>query len=245
MASIDLPSPDPGLEPDVLARLQSALGHSFADPGLPFLALTHSSYSNERGREDNYERLEFLGDAVLGLITSEWLYRRFPEEPEGRLAKLKSFLVSATVLSEFGRGLGLGEMLHLGIGEDRSGGRSKASILSDALEALIGAVYLDGGLEQARPLVEQVLEQGLERRNRVSHTDSKTRLQELTQGAGLGLPRYDLVAETGPDHEKRFTVECHLDGRLLSVAEGRSKKTAEQAAAAEALGCLDLPQGDS
>ena len=244
MAGFDSTAPDP-LDPEVLSRLEEALGHAFEDASLPALALTHSSYSNERSREDNYERLEFLGDAVLGLVTSQWLYFRFAEEPEGKLAKLKSYLVSAAVLSEFSRSLGLGEMLRLGIGEDRSGGRKKASILSDALEALIGAIYLDGGLEEARPLIERVLEQGLDRRSRATHTDSKTRLQELTQGAGLGLPSYRLIAETGPDHEKRFTVECHLEGKLVGAAEGRSKKTAEQAAAAEALGRLDLSRDDS
>ncbi|MCG8458741.1 MAG: ribonuclease III [Holophagales bacterium] len=233
------------LETSALLRLEVALGHRFSDRSLPALALTHSSYSNERGFEHNYERLEFLGDSVLGLLTSEWLFHRFPDEPEGRLAKLKSFLVSAPVLAEYARALGLGELLLLGVGEERSGGRDKPSILADVLEAFYGALYLDGGLRTVRPVVERGLERGLEGRRKVRHADAKTRLQELTQASGLGLPEYRLIAESGPDHDKRFRVECHLDAEHVAVAEGRSKKAAEQAAAAAVLGQLDLPQGGS
>ncbi len=130
--------------------IEDALGYLFKDPGLLRTALTHRSYSNERGERDNYERLEFLGDAVLGLVSSRWLYDRYPEEPEGLLAKRKSFLVSAPVLARFGESLGLGPELRLGVGEARSGGSAKASILADAVEAVLGAVYLDGGLAAAR-----------------------------------------------------------------------------------------------
>ena len=229
-------------EGDVLAALYGALGYRFRDAKLPILALTHSSFSNEKGQEDNYERLEFLGDAVLGLAASQWLYARFPAATEGRLAKLKSFLVSAPALADFARSAGLGERLRLGVGEERSGGRDKTSILADSLEALFGAIYLDGGFEAARPLIERVLGRALERRGSIRHNDAKTQLQELTQGAGLGLPSYEMVDETGPDHQKRFTVEVWLDGRLIGGAEGRSKKAAEQAAAADALrGLADPP----
>ncbi len=230
---------------DNLSSLEAALNHKFNDRSLPRLALTHSSFSNEQGQEDNYERLEFLGDAVLGLVTSQWLYNRFSEEPEGRLAKLKSFLVSSPVLADFARSIDLGDHLLLGIGEQRSGGRNKSSILADSIEALFGAIYLDAGLEPARRLIVQVLERGLDRRSKIRPADSKTHLQELTQGAGYGLPTYKLTEETGPDHDKRFTVECRLDGRRIGHATGRSKKNAEQAAAAAALETLDLPFSDA
>lgn len=228
-----------------ISALETSLGHRFSDPQLPRVALTHSSYSNEQGREDNYERLEFLGDSVLGLVASQWLYVRFSEESEGRLAKLKSFLVSTQVLADFARSIDLGSHLLLGVGEERSGGREKASILADALEALFGAIYLDAGLESARHLIHQVLVRGLERRSKIRPTDSKTRLQELTQGAGFGLPVYRLVEETGPDHDKRFTVECRLEGRLIGKATDRSKKSAEQAAAGVALDRLGNPDSES
>lgn len=222
-----------------LPALEKALGHRFKDPELPRLALTHSSYSNEQGREDNYERLEFLGDAVLGLVASDWLYFRFAEEPEGRLAKLKSFLVSTAVLADFAESIDLGSHLQLGVGEERSGGRRKPSILADALEALFGAIYLDAGIEPARNLIVQVLQRGLDRRGKIRPSDSKTRLQELTQGAGKGLPVYRLRDESGPDHDKRFSVECLLDGELIGEATDRSKKSAEQAAAQVALDHLE------
>ncbi|MEM8931266.1 MAG: ribonuclease III, partial [Acidobacteriota bacterium] len=186
----------------------------------------------------NYERLEFLGDAVLGLLASEWLYHRYADKPEGQLAKLKSFLVSTPVLADFARSLDLGQRLQLGVGEERSGGRDKPSILADAVEALLGAIYLDGGLPPARALVGRILERGLAQRGRIHPADAKTRLQELTQGAGLGLPSYRLIGEEGPDHAKRFTVECYFDDRCVARAEGRSKKAAEQSAAAAALDVL-------
>jgi ribonuclease III len=224
--------------------IEEALGYTFGDPELLRVALTHRSYSNEHGERDNNERLEFLGDAVLGLVTSRWLYDRDPEKPEGRLAKRKSFLVSAPVLARFGESIGLGPELRLGVGEARSGGHAKASILADAVEALFGAVYLDGGLEAAREIIEPVLEDALERRSRMTHADPKTRLQELVQGRGWALPRYRVVAEIGPDHRKQFTVECAVEERVLGAAEGGSKKVAEQRAAAEALERLDLGGGE-
>ncbi len=224
--------------------LEAALGYTFEDPGLLRIALTHRSWANERGEPDSYERLEFLGDAVLGLVASRWLFDRHPEWPEGRLTKRKSFVVSAPMLARFARRLELGPELRLGIGEGRSGGSAKASILADAVEAIFGAVYLDGGLEAAAAVIEPFLEQALEKRSRLSHADAKTRLQELAQANGWGLPEYRVAAETGPDHCKRFAVECAVDGLLAGAAEGRSKKAAEQAAAAAALERLDLP-GDA
>ncbi|MEM6795925.1 MAG: ribonuclease III, partial [Acidobacteriota bacterium] len=182
------------------AALEDAFGYRFLDPSLAILALTHSSQSNERGREDNYERLEFLGDAVLGLVASQWLYRTFPRAPEGELAKLKSFLVSTPVLADFARSVDLGSHLRLGVGEERSGGREKISLLADGVEALFGAIYLEGGLDAALPVVEKVVESGYARRHQIQHHDAKTRLQELAQGAGMELPVYELVGESGPDH---------------------------------------------
>lgn len=218
-----------------LQRLEDRIDYVFTDEALPVRALTHSSWSNEQGLDDNYERLEFLGDAVLGLVTSQWLFLRYPDRSEGRLAKLKSYLVSAPVLADYARAVELGPMLRVGVGEERSGGREKKSILADVVEALFGAIYLDGGFEATRPLIERVLERGLEARGRIAPADSKTHLQELLQGEGRGLPTYRLVETTGPDHRKTFHVECVLAGEVLGSADGRSKKSAEQQAAAQAL----------
>ncbi len=220
--------------------IENALRYRFKDPDLLRVALTHRSYSNERGEKDNYERLEFLGDAVLGMVASRWLYDRYPREPKGWLAKRKSFLVSAPVLARFAASIGVGPALRLGVGEARSGGRTKTSILADAVEAIFGAVYLDGGLDAAREIIERFLADAVEERSSVFHTDPKTRLQELVQARGWALPRYRVVTETGPDHRKRFTVECTVEGEVAGLAEGGSKKLAEQRAAAAALERLDL-----
>jgi len=235
-------------EPEVIesayAELEAAIGHTFRDRELLRMALTHRSYSNERGEDGNYERLEFLGDAVLGLVSSHWLYERFPDQPEGELAKLKGFVVSARVLSRHARAIGVGARLRLGVGEKRSGGRFKASILADAMESIFGAVYLDAGLEAARKVILPILDLALAARSRISHADAKTALQERIQGQGGGLPIYRMVKESGPDHRKLFTVECLLEGEVAGVAEGASKKQAEQRAAAAALEKLDLPEGE-
>ena len=223
--------------------IEEAIGFTFADGDLLRVALTHRSYANERGEKDNYERLEFLGDAVLGLIASRWLYERFPEEPEGWLAKQKSFLVSAAVLARHAESIGVGPEIRLGVGEARSGGSAKASILADTVEAIFGAIYLDGGLDAAGAVIERYLEASLERRSRLTVADAKTRLQELVQGRGLGLPVYRVRGESGPDHCKRFTVECSVDGDVVGVCDGGSKKAAEQGAAAAALQQLDLAPG--
>jgi ribonuclease-3 len=179
--------------------------------------------------------MEFLGDAVLGLATAEWLFERYPEEPEGHLSKLKSSLVSARSLARFARHLELGPVLLLGIGEERSGGRTKRSLLADSMEAVFGAVYLDGGMKAARKVIGALLEGVTGSEEAPVPTDAKTELQELTQAQGWELPEYQLVREEGPDHDKRFTVECRIQGRLAGTGEGRSKKIAEQVAAAVAL----------
>jgi ribonuclease-3 len=216
--------------------LEKRLGYRFKRSDLLELAVTHRSWANERSVPEHYERLEFLGDSVLGLISAEWLYARHPELPEGELSKLKAQLVSRQTLARHAEELELGDSLKIGVGEDRSGGRTKASLLADSLEAVFGAIYLDGGLEPARKAIERMLEAGFEER-RAGQTvaDSKTQLQEVSQALGWDLPEYRITASTGPDHNKVFVVECWLAGELSGSGEGPSKKVAEQRAAADAL----------
>jgi len=209
--------------------LEKSLGHRFKRADLLELAVTHRSWANEQGIPEHYERLEFLGDAVLGMITAEWLYQSHPELPEGELSKRKAQLVSRPALAHHAEKIDLGPTLRIGIGEDRSGGRTKASLLADSMEAVFGAVYLDGGLEAARNVILPMLEEaGLA-------ADAKTQLQEVTQALGWDLPEYRLTGASGPDHSKLFTVECWVGGELAGRGEGPSKKMAEQKAAAEAL----------
>lgn len=219
------------------------LGYAFRDPRLLETALTHRSWANERSTDGTYERLEFLGDAVLGLLAAEWLYRRHDEAPEGELSRRKSYLVSEGVLADEGRRLALGEVLRLGVGEERSGGREKTSLLADALEAVIGAVYLDGGLTAVRPLVARLLERAAAAGPPLALRDAKSRLQEITQAQERELPSYRHVGAEGPDHEKIFTVECRVGERLVAVGQGGSKKLAEQRAAAAALAVLEAGPG--
>jgi ribonuclease-3 len=229
---------------EVMERaLEQSLGHTFRDRDLLLLAFTHRSYSNERGDDSagaDYERLEFLGDSVLGLVTCQWLYERYPDQPEGELSRRKSFLVSAPVLSHHGKELGVGPLLRLGIGEERSGGRFKASILADVVEALFGAVYLDGGMEAAQRAIRLLLVRAADEGQDANEADAKTVLQERLQASGRPLPSYHLVAAEGPDHAKTFTVECRVEGSRAGIAHGRSKKVAEQGAASAALEALDL-----
>ena len=226
----------------LLRRFQDRLGYRFRRPDLLERALTHRSYANENDLEENYERLEFLGDAVLGLATAEWLYRESPERQEGELTRSKGHLVSARVLAAVAEALELGPILLLGVGEDRSGGRSKGSLLADALEAVVGAVFRDGGYEAARRVVAGLLERAPRPPRGIDSRDAKTRLQELLQARGQGQPIYHELAASGPDHEKRFTVQCLLDGRPLGAGVGRSKKQAEQRAASAALAVLDAAE---
>lgn len=221
--------------------LEKRLGYRFKAPELLEQALTHRSWAHEREEAVvHYERLEFLGDAVLGLITAEQLYRDHPDLPEGELSKRKSFLVSRDVLARRGEELGLGELLRLGVGEERSGGRAKASLLADAVEAVLGAIYLDGGLDAARRALAALFTTGLARPGG-GPTDAKTVLQETVQARGWPLPEYQLVDQAGPDHAKRFTVEVRLRGEPAGHGHGRSKKLAEQEAAAVALAALEAP----
>lgn len=216
---------------------EKALGHKFSDRKLLEMALTHRSFANEQGRRTHYERLEYLGDAVLGLVAAEWLYAKFPDEAEGELSRRKSWMVSARLLFRRAKQLGLGELLMLGVGEERSGGRDKVNLLADSLEAVFGAVYLDGGFKAARAVILPLLEISLSEREAATF-DAKTRLQELVQARGWELPEYRVAGEEGPDHSKRFTIECWLAGSLAGTGAGESKKLAEQRAAATALAAL-------
>ncbi len=224
---------------DLLRGFEDRLGYRFRRAQLLERALTHRSYANENGLEENYERLEFLGDAVLGLATAERLFAETPERQEGELTRSKGHLVSSRVLAEVAEELELGPLLRLGVGEERSGGRSKGSLLADALEAVLGAVFRDGGYEEARRVVVSLLARAPRPARGIDARDAKTKLQELAQARGQGQPSYVEVAASGPDHDKRFTVECVLDGRTLGAGIGRSKKRAEQRAASAALAVLE------
>jgi ribonuclease III len=234
-----------------LDALEALLGYAFADRERLRAALTHRSFANEQGPGaiDN-ERLEFLGDAVLDLIVGHLLMQRCPDLDEGALSVTRSQVVSEAGLSSVARQLDLGRFLYLGKGEERSGGRDKPSILSGAFEAVIAAVYLDGGFDAAQTLVSRFFTQPLESLELGSSGDFKTRLQEICQASHRAAPTYAVVGERGPDHDKTFEVAVMLGPRELARAEGKSKKAAEQRAAAAALarleaGALDAPLGES
>ena len=208
------------------------------DPELLTRALTHRSYAYENGGLPTNERLEFLGDSVLGLVVTDTLYRSHPDLPEGQLAKLRAAVVNMRALAEVGRQLDLGTFVRLGRGEEGTGGRDKASILADTLEALIGAVYLDQGLAEAAALVHRLFDPLIEQSASLgAGLDWKTSLQELTASANLGVPEY-VLEESGPDHAKSFTALAMVAGEVLGAGEGRSKKEAEQQAAAAAWQAL-------
>jgi ribonuclease-3 len=225
-----------------LAVLEHKLGHVFSDRELLERALTHTSHIYERPSEgppagDN-EQLEFLGDAILGFVVSECLVRCNPGFPEGRLSKLKAHLVSAARLHEVAQDLGLGEFLFLGRGEEMSGGRGKKALLSDAVEALIAALYVDAGLDVARSFIEGRVIGGIETPEEgqdAAVTDHKSALQETAQALKLPAPRYVVVEEDGPEHSKTFTVEVRLGKDWVSKAQGQSKKSAGQKAAQQVL----------
>ena len=215
------------------SALQQDLGVT-VDPDLLTLALTHRSYAYENGGLPTNERLEFLGDSVLGIVVTETLYLQFPEWPEGQLAKLRAAVVNATALADVARGLDLGEYVYLGRGEETTGGRDKSSILADTLEAVIGAVFLDSGIDVARDVLHRLFDGLIERAAELgAGLDWKTSLQEAAALAGLGSPEYR-VTDIGPDHAKEFSAEVVLDGQVLGGGSGRSKKLAEQRAASAA-----------
>jgi ribonuclease-3 len=221
--------------------LEQAVGHRFRQPRLLGEALTHSSAAGGAARRggvgQGYERLEFLGDRVLGLVVADMLFRRFSSEEEGALARRLAVLVSSEALARVADVIELGRHLVLAKGEEESGGRANPATLADACEALIAALYLDGGLTAARGFVERhwtlLMDQDLR-----PPQDAKTALQEWAQGAGLPLPAYTVVATAGPAHEPLFTIEVRVEGHQPAVASGRSKRAAEQAAASSLLGRL-------
>ena len=216
--------------------LEKNLGYTFKNKSLLLNALTHSSYANEvRGGETSNERLEFLGDSVLSIIVSEYLYSEFSKLPEGELTKLRASLVCEKSLCAFSRELEVGKFLRLGRGEDKGGGRERNSILADAFEAILAAIYLDGGIEVARKHVMRFILSELEHTDDEVFKDYKTALQEIIQRNPEETVSYILTAESGPDHDKRFTVEVHLNSNVIGVGSGKSKKQAEQMAAKQAL----------
>ncbi len=220
---------------DTTKRMMDKIGYTFRDPQLLENALTHSSYANEgnRGLRSN-ERLEFLGDSVLGFITAGYLFAN-ADGQEGELTRLRASLVCEKALSSYARELGLGECLLLGKGEQRGGGAERASILADAFEAVIAALYLDGGLKVAETFILPFLKEELSHQRRPQFRDYKTALQEIVQQNPEERLEYELKGESGPDHNKRFTVEVHLNSNVIGTGRGRSKKEAEQLAAREAL----------
>lgn len=218
-----------------LEEFQEKIGYHFAGEGLLRQALTHSSYANERHmrKHADNERLEFLGDAVLEIVSSDFLYRAYPDKTEGDLTKLRASLVCEPTLALCTRELRLGDYLFIGRGEESTGGRERDSVLSDALEAVIGAIYLDGGISAAGDFIRRFILTDIEHK-KLFH-DCKTSLQEVVQAQGGEMLSYRLVGEEGPDHDKRFTAEALVGGRVLGRGTGRTKKAAEQEAAYQSL----------
>ena len=220
---------------DRLKELEEKIDYRFRNPQLLRQALIHSSYANERHlkKHSDNERLEFLGDAVLELTSSEFLYEKYPDYAEGQLTKLRASLVCEPTLAFCTQELDLGRFLYLGKGEDHSGGRKRKSILSDALEAVIGAIYLDGGFANAKEFVLKYILTDIEHKQ--LFFDSKTILQEVVQAKGNYALEYKVVHEAGPDHDKHFWVEVQMDETTIGAGEGHTKKAAEQEAAYQAL----------
>lgn len=218
-------------------ELESKLQYRFKDRTLLGTALSHSSYANEnksKGLSSN-ERLEFLGDSVLGMVVADRLYRDYPGMPEGQMTKLRSELVCEQSLFGVAKTLDLGKHIYLGRGEEHSGGRQRESILADAVEALIAALYLDGGMEKAKAFIEKFVLSGDKTRELTPNTDYKTSLQEIIQRSPGQALSYELVSESGPDHNKTFDVRVLVNDKTIGVGSGRTKKEAEQNAAKNAL----------
>ncbi len=216
-------------------ELEEKLGYRFRDRGLLEHAMTHSSYANEHrgaGLTSN-ERLEFLGDSVLGVVVADYLFRKHPDMPEGELTRTRAALVCEGSLHEVARSLGLGRYLRLGRGEDAGGGRSRPSILADATEAMLAAVYLDGGMGAVRPIIRALILD--KEQEKAADRDYKTALQELVQRRPGAAVSYRLVRESGPDHCRSFEMEASVDGEVIGTGAGRTKKEAEQMAAKAAL----------
>ena len=223
-----------------MTALEERLGYSFRNRALLETAVTHSSYANENRASGIVcnERLEFLGDSVLGVTVADFLYRYFPDMPEGRMTRLRAELVCEQSLHRVALELHLGDYLRLGKGEEHNGGRERASILSDAVEAVIAAMYLDAGMETAAGFIHRCLLDDVRAIETPSFTDYKTALQELVQRQSGQVLSYELVGEEGPDHAKTFRMQVCLNGEPVGFGTGRTKKEAEQTAAANALEAL-------
>ena len=220
----------------MIHQLETVIGYRFKDPGLLQMALTHTSYANEsRVPVQHNERLEFLGDSVLQLVSADYLFHAYADRPEGDLTRIRASLVSEGALFQFAQEIGLGEYLRLGKGEERCGGRTRPSVVSDAFEALIAALYLDGGMDAARKFILPFITEG-----KHAEADYKTKLQEVVQQNPEERLSYVVEQETGPDHDKHFVVAVHFNSNCIARGEGRSKKAAEQRAAREALKLMGL-----
>lgn len=221
------------------SEFEKIIGYEFKNRAYLETALTHSSYANEKQlSRDCNERLEFLGDSVLGVITAEYFYHNLNHLPEGEMTKKRAACACEKSLCEFARKIGLGRFLLLGRGEEHTGGRNRASILADAFEAVIGAIYLDGGLENARKFVLDFVKEAAAKQ--MSFKDYKTELQEIIQKNPAEHLTYVLVGESGPDHDKRFEVEVRLNSNVMGCGMGKSKKLAEQEAARQALELMGI-----
>ncbi len=216
-------------------QLEEKIGYKYKNPNLLLEALTHSSFANEQkiNKRGDYERLEFLGDAVLELVTSEFLFRTNPDMPEGKLTRLRASMVCEPSLAYCARDIELNKYLRLGKGEEMTGGRHRDSIISDAMEAVIGSLYLDGGFSVAHDFIHKFVLSDLD--DKILFYDAKTVLQEMIQEQPQGSLSYLLIKEEGPDHDKSFWVEAYVNGEALSKGCGRTKKAAEQQAAYEAI----------
>ena len=220
----------------MIKDLEQAIGYRFQNITLLQNALTHSSYANERWHDASRsnERLEFLGDSVLGMVVAEYLYKNFPNRPEGELTKMRADMVCEQTLAAVAAKVDLGRHMLLGHGEERFGGRNRGSILADAVEALIAACFLDGGLEAAKGIIQRFILTDVPV-NKLHNTDYKTALQELVQQKKKQVLSYQLVEERGPDHDKHFVVEVSLNGKVVGTGSGSAKKRAEQQAARNAM----------
>ena len=223
----------------MIKDLEAAIGYRFGNITLVQNALTHSSYANERWHDSlrSNERLEFLGDSILGMVVAEHLYKNFPNRPEGELTRMRADMVCEQSLANVAEKISLGQHLLLGHGEERFGGRTRASILADAVESLIAAAFLDGGMEAARRFIERFILTDVPVK-KLHNVDYKTALQELVQQKKDQTITYTLTGESGPDHDKQFQVEVSLNGTVIGMGVGTSKKRAEQDAARVAIATL-------
>lgn len=223
---------------DFIIELEQIIKYKFRDMSLLKRALTHTSYANEHKKQKikHNERLEFLGDAILELVSSEFLYKKYPEKTEGELTKLRASMVCEPTLALCAKDWNMGKYILLGKGEEANGGRKRDSIVSDAVEALIGAIYLDGGFANAKEFVYQFILKDIE--NKQLFFDSKTILQEIIQGKNIGTVKYELIKEEGPDHDKSFYVALKIEDKIVSEGCGHTKKAAEQQAAYKAIQIL-------